>query len=86
MYGSEEEYNDAMQGQAEHDMEMAAQEAEGEAEQARIIADAVNSDLNTLLCAIYEPAKTGMNIADDVLIELYNALREELINRKILSA
>jgi len=39
-----------------------------------------------LLCAIYEPAKTGMNIADDVLIELYNALREELINRKILSA
>ena len=86
MYNSEEEYNDAMQGQAEHDMAMAAQEAEGEDEQARINAEAVNSALNTLLCAVYDAAKTGMPLNDETLIELYNTLVEELKERKVLSA
>ena len=42
--------------------------------------------LNDLLCAVHDAAKTTMPLSDGTLIEIYNALREELINRKILSA
>ena len=44
MYESEEEYNDAMQGQAEYDAEQEALNAEGEAEQARIEAERSNEE------------------------------------------
>lgn len=65
MFNSEEEYNAAMQAEAEHDMEMAAQAAEGEAEQVRINAEAVNSGLNTLLAGIiYNLEYAAYNLLD----------------------